>query len=40
MEENHAIPKTFPTKSFFFEKENRANLLLFSKFGAASVLER
>ena len=37
MEENHAILKIFPTKSFFFEKENRANLLLFSKFGAALV---
>jgi hypothetical protein len=35
MEENRAILKTSPTKSFFSEKENRANLLLFSKFGAA-----
>jgi hypothetical protein len=34
MEENHATLKTSPTKYFFFEKENRANLLLFSKFDA------
>jgi hypothetical protein len=35
MEENHAILKTSPIKSFFSEKEGRANPLLFSKFGAA-----
>lgn len=34
MEENRVIPKISPTRSFFSEKENRANLLLFSKFGA------
>ena len=34
MEENHAIQKTFPTKFFFSEEGTRANLLLFSKFGA------
>ena len=35
MEENHVILSPFPIKSSFSEKENRANLLLFSKFGAA-----
>jgi hypothetical protein len=34
MEENRAIPKTSPTRSFSSEKGTRANLLLFSKFGA------
>jgi hypothetical protein len=35
MEESRENPKKFLTKSCFFEKRNRANLLLFSKFGAA-----
>lgn len=35
MEENRVILKTSPTKFFFSEKRNRANLLLFSEFGAA-----
>jgi len=34
MEENRANLKTSPTKFSSSEKENRANLLLFSKFGA------
>jgi hypothetical protein len=35
MEESRENPKKFQTKSCFFEKRNRANLLLFSEFGAA-----
>ena len=35
MEESRENPKKFQTKSYFSEKRNRANLLLFSKFGAA-----
>lgn len=35
MEENRESPRKFQIKSCFFEKRNRANLLLFSKFGAA-----
>ncbi len=35
MEENRASLSPFPIKSSFSEEENRANLLLFSKFGAA-----
>lgn len=34
MEENRAILKTFPIKFSFSEERNRANPLLFSKFGA------
>lgn len=35
MEESRENPRKFLTKSCFSEKRNRANLLLFSKFGAA-----
>lgn len=35
MAENHASRKISRNKSFFSEERNRANLLLFSKFGAA-----
>ena len=35
MEESRENPRRFLAKSCFSEKRNRANLLLFSKFGAA-----
>lgn len=34
MGKNHAIRKRFPSRFFSFERKNRANLLLFSRFGA------
>ena len=35
MEENRENPKRFPIKYCFSKERSRANLLLFSKFGAA-----
>ena len=35
MEENRESPSQFRTRYFFSEEKSRANLLLFSKFGAA-----
>jgi len=40
MGKNREHRKIFQSKFSFSEKRNRANLLLFSKFGAVSVLER
>jgi len=34
MGKNRANRKRYLSKFFFFEKKNRANLLLFSRFGA------
>jgi hypothetical protein len=34
MVESHENPKKYPIKFCFSEKRSRANLLLFSKFGA------
>ena len=40
MGKNREHRKIFQSKFSFSEKRNRANLLLFSKFGAVSVLVR